>query len=96
VEHRGKGLSAAAQLELRQAETAPMLDGLKKKILAWKQQLLPKHPMAEAVNYALGQWAELTVFCSDGAVSIDNNVSNAASGIAHVMPRAGLCRITAI
>jgi transposase len=31
--------------------------------------------MAEAVNYALGQWQELSVFCSDGAVAIDNNVS---------------------
>ena len=75
VEHRGKGLSAAARLELRQAETAPLLDGLKDKFLDWKQQLLPKHPMAEAISYALGQWEELTVFCSDGAVSIDNNVS---------------------
>jgi transposase len=75
VEHRGKNLSASARLELRQAETAPLLDGLKKKILAWKQQLLPKHPMAEALNYVLGQWEELNVFCSDGAVPIDNNVS---------------------
>ena len=31
--------------------------------------------MAEAVNYALGQWTELNVFCADGAVPIDNNVS---------------------
>ena len=31
--------------------------------------------MAEALNYALGQWEELNVFCSDGAVPIDNNVS---------------------
>ena len=31
--------------------------------------------MAEAINYALGQWNELSVFCSDGAVPIDNNVS---------------------
>jgi len=36
---------------------------------------LPKHPMAEAINYALGQWAELNAFCSDGEVPIDNNVS---------------------
>ena len=43
--------------------------------MSWKEQLLPKHPMAEAVNYALGQWEELNVFCSDGAVPIDNNVS---------------------
>jgi transposase len=37
--------------------------------------LLPKHSMAETVNYALGQWAELNAFCSDGAVPIDNNIS---------------------
>jgi hypothetical protein len=29
----------------------------------------------DAINYALNQWAELTVFCSDGAVPMDNNVS---------------------
>jgi transposase len=75
VEHRGKNLSAAARLELRQADSAPVLADLKENLLTWKQQLLPKHPMAEAVNYALGQWEELTVFCSDGAVPIDNNVS---------------------
>ena len=27
------------------------------------------------MNYALGQWAELNVFSTDGAVPIDNNVS---------------------
>ena len=37
--------------------------------------MLPKRPMAEAIHYALGQWTELNVFCSDGAVAIDNNVS---------------------
>ncbi len=36
---------------------------------------MPNHPMAEALHYALGHWEELTVFASDGAVSIDNNVS---------------------
>ena len=53
----------------------PLLAELRQKLLAWKEQLLPKHPMAEAVNYTLGQWTELNVFCSDGAVPIDNNVS---------------------
>ncbi len=75
VEHRGKSLSAAARLELRQADSAPALANLREKLLTWKQQLLPKHPMAEAVNYVLGQWEELNVFCSDGAVPIDNNIS---------------------
>ena len=31
--------------------------------------------MAEAINYALNQWREMNVFCSDGAVAIDNNAS---------------------
>jgi transposase len=43
--------------------------------LVWKEQLLPRHPMADAINYALGQWSEPNVFCFDGAVPIDNNVS---------------------
>jgi transposase len=33
------------------------------------------HPMADAVNYTLSQWDALTVFTTDGAVPIDNNVS---------------------
>jgi hypothetical protein len=37
--------------------------------------LLPKHPMAEGVSYALSQCAELNTFCSDGAVPINNNIS---------------------
>jgi hypothetical protein len=44
------------------------------------------------VNYALGQWEALNVFCSDGAVPIDNNVSTAARGSGNIMPTAGLCR----
>ena len=37
--------------------------------------MLPKHPMAEAIKNALGHWEELNVFVADGAVAIDNNVS---------------------
>ena len=31
--------------------------------------------MAEAIGYALNQWDALQVFCEDGAVPIDNNIS---------------------
>jgi hypothetical protein len=47
---------------------------MREKLWAWKEQLLPKHPMAEAVNYTLKQWKELNVFATDGAVPIDNNI----------------------
>jgi len=75
VERQAKDFSVEQRLALRQAKSAPVLAQLREKLLEWKEQLLPKHPMAEAVNYALNQWDELNVFCSDGAVPIDNNVS---------------------
>ena len=75
VEQQTKELSVAERLARRQAQSVPLLAELRQKLLRWKEQLLPKHPMAEAVNYTLGQWSELNVFCSDGAVPIDNNVS---------------------
>jgi transposase len=75
VERKAKDRSDEERLALRQAQSVPVLANLREKLLEWKQQLLPKHPMAEAVNYTLSQWAELNVFCSDGAVPMDNNVS---------------------
>ena len=75
VERQGKDASIAERLKLRREQSAPLLAELQDRLLQWKQQLLPRHPMAEAIHYALGQWNELNVFCSDGAVPIDNNVS---------------------
>jgi transposase len=75
VEKQAGAFSVAERLKLRQERSAPVLADLRQRLLVWKERLLPKHPMAEAINYALGQWTELNVFCSDGAVSIDNNVS---------------------
>lgn len=75
VEKQAADLSAEKRLEVRQKQSAPVLAQLREKLLIWKEQLLPKHPMAEAINYALSQWQELTAFCVDGAVPIDNSVS---------------------
>jgi transposase len=75
VERQAKDISVSERLELRQKQSAPILAELHRKLLIWKEQLIPKHPMADAVNYTLGQWEALTVFTSDGAVPINNNVS---------------------
>ena len=48
---------------------------LKDKLHGWRDTLLPKHPVRQAVDYTLNQWAELSVFASDGSVPIDNNAS---------------------
>jgi len=75
VERQGKDVSVAERLELRQKQSVPILAELHRKLLIWKEQLLPKHPMAEAVNYTLSQWEALNVFTTDCTVAIDNNVS---------------------
>ena len=75
VEKQGRNASPEERLRLRQEQSAPVMAELHEKFLDWKVELLPKHPMAEAVNYALGHWEELNVFLSDGTVEIDNNVS---------------------
>jgi transposase len=75
IEKQASGLSLEQRLQLRHTHSAPVLAQLREKFWTWKEQLLPRHPMAEAISYALSQWTELNVFCSDGAVPIDNNVS---------------------
>src|SRR5271170_6535334 len=73
IEDRGKEVNVEARLALRQRESVPILAGLKDRLFGWRNQLLPKHPMSEAVGYLLNQWTELKVFTTDGAVPIDNN-----------------------
>ena len=74
VEERA-GKFVRDRLNLRQPQSMPLLAQLREKLLTWRDQLLPKHPMAEAMNYALNQWTELNMFAADGAVPIDNNIS---------------------
>jgi transposase len=55
VEKQAKDVSPVQRLELRQQQSAPVLAQLREKLSLWKEQLLPKHPMAEAVNYVLSR-----------------------------------------
>ena len=75
IENQAREASVPERLEIRQKQSVPVLAELRQKFLVWKEQLLPQHPMADAVNYTLNHWAELNVFCSDGAVPIDNNAT---------------------
>ena len=52
-----------------------MLALLRDRLFTWRDALNPKHPMALAIGYALNQWKELNAFAADGAIPIDNNVS---------------------
>jgi len=75
IEEQAKNMNSDDRLCLRRSQSQSVLARLRERLWTWKDQLLPKHPMAEAVNYTLNQWNELNVFAGDGAVPIDNNVS---------------------
>lgn len=75
VEEEARDLDASRRLTLRQRKSRPVLHALKDRLHTWRDQLLPRHPMAQAAQYALNQWETLTVFAQDGAVPIDNNAS---------------------
>ncbi|HWY24141.1 MAG TPA: IS66 family transposase [Nevskia sp.] len=75
IEERGKPLAAEDRTALRQRESVPILAILKDKLHGWRDHLLPKHPMSQAIGYTLNQWTELSVFAADGSVPIDNNAS---------------------
>jgi transposase len=75
IEEHAKSMEVDQRVALRKRESVPILAILKDKLHRWRDQLLPKHPIAQAVNYTLNQWAELNVFAADGSVPIDNNAS---------------------
>jgi len=75
IERRAKDLSLAERLRLRQVESQPVLDRLRGLLVEQKLRLVPKHPLAAAVGYVLNQWPELTLFTTDPAVPLDNNLA---------------------
>jgi transposase len=75
VEDEAKKLSSAERLRLRQEKSVPLLESFRQWLLAQKAQVLPKSPIAAAINYVLNQWEALTRYTTDGDLHIDNNVS---------------------
>ena len=75
LEEQAKNMSNEQRSCLWQTQSQPILNHLRERLWTWKDQLLPKHPMAEAVNYTLNQWNELNVLAADSTVPIDNNIS---------------------
>jgi transposase len=75
LEKRLQDLDADERLRRRQAEAVPLLDTLHALLVEQKARLLPKHPLAEAIGYTLNQWRELTLFTTDPAVPIHNNLA---------------------
>lgn len=74
-EARAQNLSAAARRELRQRRSQPVLGTLKTRLVQIRQEVTPASALAQACDYALGQWSRLEEYLTDGEVEIeiDNN-----------------------
>jgi transposase len=73
---REQKLSGEARLSFRIAcGLADKLAAIKTEVIRIRQspQVLPASQLGKACDYALGQWAKLEVYASDGDIEIDNN-----------------------
>jgi transposase len=59
----------------RQEHSVPILNELHTWLEQEAPKLLPKHPMREAIDYALNHWTALFRYATDGALDIDNGAS---------------------
>ena len=65
-------------LDLRKAKSAPILVRTKTWLDDESKLVLPRSPMAVAINYALNQWTALNRYVEQGFLRIDNNASERA------------------
>ena len=75
VEDEAEKLSSAERLKLRRDLSVPLLASFHQWLLTQKPQVLPKSPIATAINYVFNQWEALNRYTTDGDLHIDNNVS---------------------
>ncbi|WP_121197994.1 IS66 family transposase [Mucilaginibacter gracilis] len=58
---------------VRQERSVPILAQIETWLRATKQEGGIDAPMRAAINYALNRWDKLTLYCSNGKLTIDNN-----------------------
>ena len=73
IETRIRGCPATHRQTVREAESAPLMEALKRRLLGLLEDLSVKSKLAEAIRYALAHWTELTLFLTDGRVEVDTN-----------------------
>jgi transposase len=62
----------------RQARSVPLLNDFYAWLLAEAPKVLPKHPVRDAMDYALSNWPALCRYTENGALDIDNGEAERA------------------
>ncbi len=75
LERAAKDFSDAQRRQMRQDLAVPILEQFHDWLEAQRPEVLPKSPMAEALGYALNNWAALVRYTEGGFLAIDNNAA---------------------
>lgn len=78
VEAEARDRPLADRLLRRQSQSTPILEQIRLWLIAQQAQVLPRSPIAQAIGYALNQWAALLIYTTDARLNIDNNVAERA------------------
>jgi hypothetical protein len=75
IEKEIRGRPPDQRQQIRTQRSLPLLDALKEWLKQSKSRLSAKSEVTKAIDYALGRWTQLTRFCTDGRIEIDNNAA---------------------
>jgi hypothetical protein len=78
VEDEAKAMDYDARRALRREKSHPILTKIKTWLDTEVQLVLPRSPMAAAINYTLNQWDALNRYTEQGWLNIDNNAAERA------------------
>jgi transposase len=83
VERQVQGFSSQERLQIREAQSRPLLDDFKRWLTEQRRMLADADVTSRAMDYTLRRWAALTLHLEDANLPIDNNaVENAMRPIA--------------
>lgn len=74
IEERIRGTTADTRLRVRQAESRPLMEALKARLLEVRAAISGQSSLAKAINYTLGHWDGLVAFLDDGRIDVDTNM----------------------
>ena len=75
---RDKGLSPDEVVALREKESRPKLEEIKRVLYRYARMTPPKSLLGKAITYALNLWPRLTVFPENANLRLDNNLAENA------------------
>lgn len=75
IEDRVADATADVRREVRTRESAPILQRLRKDLLAAQPEVRHSSKLYEAIGYVVNRWDAMTRFTTDGRYAIDNNAA---------------------